>query len=170
MRLVQKALPLARHQRVLQMHPARRHRLPLYPLRRNKGGRGRRRVGSAQFAGNVRIFILINSTRLMSPFIPAYTSLLRITTAPPPMAASDLEGGKRASVSSSMEGSHPLATDATANPPPTETRSGFAASLPRPGFLRHFSRNPANTNANVADTMTAPDLERGQPQLVAGNA
>jgi len=102
-----------------------------------------------------------------------YTSLLRITTTPPPMTASDLEGGKRASVSSSLEGSHPLATGiTTANPPPTETRSGFAASLPRPGFLRHFSRNPgnANSNANVADAMTAPDLERGQPPLVASSA
>ncbi|KLO14371.1 hypothetical protein SCHPADRAFT_903315 [Schizopora paradoxa] len=101
-----------------------------------------------------------------------YSSLLRITTTPPPMAASELEAGKRASVSSSIEGSHPLATETTANvqsqPPVTETRSGFSASLPRPGFLRHFTRNPGN--GNVADAMTAPDLERGQPQLVAGNA
>ena len=87
--------------------------------------------------------------------------MLRITTTPPVLKD---DPAKRASVSSSvdhpLEGSVPIQDEDSTAGPMTTNSTGVFASLPRPGFLRHFSRSQGN-GANEIGGTASLDLERG---------
>lgn len=94
---------------------------------------------------------IYQSTRVLNVRLPAYTSLLRITTTPPEMDEKDDHGDSASGDEHVPQVVVPAVAAPAVPPPVVQADRGRFASIPRPGFLRGFGRQGA----------PQPDLERG---------